>query len=422
MALGALACGDVEAEYHQRSEGFGAPCAVGSQCPNGLICHFGYCPLVDAGPLDAGEADAGEVIPNVCGDGLVGAEEACDDGNDADDDACTTTCQPARCGDGIVRRDASPRDPGYEICDDGNDSDTDACTNACAPATCGDGILRDDLEASDRRFEACDDGNQDNDDACVEGCQLARCGDGYLQAGVELCEPGGALGARCGDDCQLVGGGPSGDGSSPDRAAKDCELIKLLQGDRRDGLYYLDTDGEGPAEPAQIHCDMNFEGGGWTRAMAMRRGDVMWEAWTTRSGNSAEGILYGLPLQDFSADGTGEDIEFFLRIDGVFKGRIYTGVRALAWDPFMGPTPYDDAMRSRLPGAEYEDCVANLVHANGFWNWAVSSGGGGGCVGYAAGGFIVHGSRGRQDHADVLYGLGEYRGYASFSTIEVFVR
>ena len=58
---------------------------------------------------------------NVCGDGVVlNGAEACDDGNDVDDDACTNGCQLPDCGDGIVQEG--------EACDDGNDDFTDGCT------------------------------------------------------------------------------------------------------------------------------------------------------------------------------------------------------------------------------------------------------------------------------------------------------
>ena len=44
--------------------------------------------------------------------------------NRVDTDACTNTCQPARCGDGIVRL-------GQEACDDGNANELDGCTTQC---------------------------------------------------------------------------------------------------------------------------------------------------------------------------------------------------------------------------------------------------------------------------------------------------
>ncbi|HEY8380220.1 MAG TPA: DUF4215 domain-containing protein [Nannocystis sp.] len=113
---------------------------------------------------------------NVCGDGIVhlGVEE-CDDGNDVDTDACTNACELAACGDGIVG-------PG-EMCDDGNDIDTDDCTNACAPASCGDGVVQEGVEE-------CDDGNDIDTDACLTTCKSASCGDGFVHQGVEQCDDG----------------------------------------------------------------------------------------------------------------------------------------------------------------------------------------------------------------------------------------
>ena len=59
---------------------------------------------------------------SVCGNGVVEVEEACDDGNLLDGDACPSTCSV--CGDGI-------RKSGHEICDDGNTLDGDDCGSKC---------------------------------------------------------------------------------------------------------------------------------------------------------------------------------------------------------------------------------------------------------------------------------------------------
>jgi cysteine-rich repeat protein len=72
-----------------------------------------------------------------CGDGVVQAGEACDDGNTEDCDECTAECVPViGCGDGVVC--------GVEQCDDGNTASCDGCSSACEPETgylCGDGII-----------------------------------------------------------------------------------------------------------------------------------------------------------------------------------------------------------------------------------------------------------------------------------------
>mgnify|MGYP002855302948 CR=1 FL=1 len=42
-------------------------------------------------------------IAGGCGDGIVSEGEACDDGNESDEDQCTSSCQVARCGDGFLQ-------------------------------------------------------------------------------------------------------------------------------------------------------------------------------------------------------------------------------------------------------------------------------------------------------------------------------
>ena len=63
---------------------------------------------IETAPIDA----TPEIDAAVCGDGLIGGSEACDDGNTDDTDACIG-CALARCGDNHVRR-------GVEDCDDGD--------------------------------------------------------------------------------------------------------------------------------------------------------------------------------------------------------------------------------------------------------------------------------------------------------------
>ena len=65
-----------------------------------------------------------DVDQPICGNGIVEDNEACDDGDQDDLDACTTACVVARCGDGFVR-------VGVEGCDDGNQAEDDGCTSRC---------------------------------------------------------------------------------------------------------------------------------------------------------------------------------------------------------------------------------------------------------------------------------------------------
>jgi len=72
-----------------------------------------------------------------CGDGIVGAGEACDDGNATDGDGCDHDCSVSACGNGIVGGD--------EQCDDGNTADGDGCSSTChlAEAVCDDCVDND---------------------------------------------------------------------------------------------------------------------------------------------------------------------------------------------------------------------------------------------------------------------------------------
>ena len=119
------------------------------------------------------------LLTPACGNGQLQLGEACDDGNQADGDGCSASCEREICGDGAQ--------VGAEACDDGNLEDDDGCSATCQVERCGDGIVQ--------ANEACDDGNDVQTDACLNDCTAARCGDGF----VRVCDPavedcGGCLG------------------------------------------------------------------------------------------------------------------------------------------------------------------------------------------------------------------------------------
>jgi cysteine-rich repeat protein len=180
---------------------------------NGGSETFGYessgSEVTTATETTASETAETETGPSVCGDGLVGIDEQCDDGNGDPQDECTNECTWAVCGDGIVWLGIEECDPGEdmigpneacvpgcflnvcgdgmpgpgEACDDGNGIDGDGCNNDCAPGSCGDGLVD--------PGEQCDDGNADDTDACLSTCVANTCGDGAINAGVEECDDGG---------------------------------------------------------------------------------------------------------------------------------------------------------------------------------------------------------------------------------------
>ncbi len=131
--------------------------------------------------------------------------EACDDGNDADGDGCSSACIIEGCGNGIIEPDTEECDRGAlngaggcsptctltacgdgvldpaEQCDDGGTDEGDGCDGYCRVEVCGNGFLQDE--------EQCDDGNLVRGDGCTSGCRIEECGDGILNVG-EQCDDG----------------------------------------------------------------------------------------------------------------------------------------------------------------------------------------------------------------------------------------
>jgi fibro-slime domain-containing protein len=188
---------------------------------------FGNSTAKDGGPLRKPDA---RVLENVCGDGELLDDEACDDGNSRADDGCGADCQvepgwacltaaaaciAAECGDGILAGDEQCED------DDAPPEDGDGCSagcrfepgydcsvagDACHATVCNDG--------KKERGEPCDDGNQVVGDGCTPFCDVepdcssgacrSRCGDGLMLEGdAEECDDGNTQsGDGCSDLCK----------------------------------------------------------------------------------------------------------------------------------------------------------------------------------------------------------------------------
>ena len=78
----------------------------------------------------------GNCVASGCGNSVVEAGEACDDGNTVATDGCTATCTVAACGDGVVQAVV-------DGCDDGNtvteECGSGAASGAVCSATCTNG-------------------------------------------------------------------------------------------------------------------------------------------------------------------------------------------------------------------------------------------------------------------------------------------
>jgi cysteine-rich repeat protein len=180
-----------------------------------------------------------------CGDGIVGAGEACDDGNAINNDACTNFCTVRACGNGVVNAG--------EECDDANLIDTDSCSNDCRSTGCGNSLVGG-TETCDNGAanssnpnacrptcvlprcgdgvrdygEACDDGNSSNTDSCTNSCRLPDCNNGIVNVG-EVCDDGNAIPTdTCTNTCAAAA---CGDGFLQLSRGETCDDGNLNNGD-----------------------------------------------------------------------------------------------------------------------------------------------------------------------------------------------
>lgn len=178
----------------QKAKGCNSMCRREAFCGNSVIEEGEEC------DSDESWCKSCKLDPDTCGNGKVDEHEQCDEGravNGTPGSHCLETCQLTGCGDGIVDT------ANGEACDDGNDSDEDMCTHDCQRPYCGDGIV------STFLGEVCDDGEDMNDGAyghCGFGCtyRAPYCGDGVVQNGMEVCDDGkndGSYGS-CMPGCQ----------------------------------------------------------------------------------------------------------------------------------------------------------------------------------------------------------------------------
>lgn len=142
-------------------------------CPTETTTRFEFGPNFLIGPA--------------CGNGVVQAGEECDDGNTADGDCCSSTCQYEEEGSNCPADD--------EVCTDDMCDATGACvhpagnTGAVCRAAAGECDL---AEECDGISSVCpDDGFQPNDAPCTD--------DGLYCSGAETCQNGTC--ASSGDPC-----------------------------------------------------------------------------------------------------------------------------------------------------------------------------------------------------------------------------
>ncbi|MGK0357839.1 MAG: hypothetical protein ACI9U2_000122 [Bradymonadia bacterium] len=277
--------------------GVGVPCVSGEgECrrDGGLICDARTGDLVcDAAP--------GEAQPEIC-DGLDNDCNGNRDDVEGLGDRCTNgggICQ--RAGNQVcdlnIRElvcNAVPGEPEAEVCD-GADNDCDESTDedlagvgrrctagqgACLAAgetiCAGREGIQCGAEAGEPTPEVCDlvdnDCDQQTDEEAAGVGDVCVVGEGICaRDGVQSCSPNG--GVQCDGQAGAPGlelcDGEDNDCDGDTDEALNCDVFRscahaLQGGNVADGIYVIDADGEGDAEPQSIWCDQTTDGGGWT--------------------------------------------------------------------------------------------------------------------------------------------------------------
>jgi cysteine-rich repeat protein len=218
------------------------------RCVAGIPAAEGT-PCSEAG--SDGLCRGGSCAPPTCGDGIVDADEACDDRNLVDGDGCDNDCRwscvtALDCLDGSFCNGeeacvaathrcvaGTPRADGAACDRDGNPETADLCLDgACGRSFCGDGY-RDAASG-----EECDDGNAVAGDGCEPGdCRWscaadAACDDGEACSGTERCDLGAHV---CRAGTPQADGAPCRTAGGSDGACRAGSCVGAACGDGTTG-------------------------------------------------------------------------------------------------------------------------------------------------------------------------------------------
>jgi hypothetical protein len=234
----------------------GSECSAPQDCPGSdtecqtRTCVAGTCGfsfVAEGSPL--AEQETGDCRNQVC-DGKGGVTDATDatdvldDGNDCTDDLCDGSMPgnaPSAAGTACGSNGGSvcDGDGACVECASGTDCASGVCSNGtCAAPTCADAVKNGsetDVDCGGTDCSACALG-----DACASGsdCETSVCS-------ADVCAH-----------------------------AVDCAALRAANPSLTDGVYTIDTDGDGPQMPFDVHCDMTTDGGGWTLLANLRTTDA----------------------------------------------------------------------------------------------------------------------------------------------------
>ncbi|MGB5375694.1 MAG: leucine-rich repeat domain-containing protein [Polyangiales bacterium] len=242
----------------------GEPCTGDTDCATNL-CNMAAMPAVCAPPVG-------------CGNGLLEAGEACDDGNNMNGDGCTAACEiedgnpcttHAACASGVCDMNEAPPlcEPagscgngvldGSESCDDGNLMTGDGCSNIC--------LLED--------GEPCADNAQCESTICdtvdSNTCEpVNTCGNGAVEVG-EGCDDGNAVaGDGCGPECLFeLGAGPCTDNGQCESTICDalggntCEPVNTCGNGTIETAEMCDDGNTAPGDSCDPQCLLELGAG-----------------------------------------------------------------------------------------------------------------------------------------------------------------
>ena len=233
-------------------------------------------------------------VEGVCGDGVLDALEACDDGeanSDTEPDACRSLCVLPRCGDDVI-------DLG-EACDDGTllaDDIPDRCRTDCTTPVCGDGV-------TDGGYgEGCDDVNGDRWDGC-DTCVVAEVQVNTTIAGTQTFP---AVAMLPGDRVLVVWESEDQDG--------DCA-----------GIFGQVFGADGQREGGEFQVNADAQGCQWTPAVAANANGEFVVAWG--SPDADDNGIYARRFSDVNTPAGGD-----FQVNTVEAGRQSRAVVTVADD------------------------------------------------------------------------------------------
>jgi cysteine-rich repeat protein len=214
-------------------------CAGPARCGNGRVEGAEQCD--DGNTANNDGCSKTCQLEIVCGNGRIDAGEQCDDSNKVSGDGCSATCQiEDRCGDGRIS--------GTEQCDDNNTANNDGCSSLCRVETCGDGVLQ-------TPRETCDDGNTTGNDGCSATCVIERCGDGVTQPPRETCDDSNTVGGDgCSAVCIIEPQPKCGDGAI-NAPGEECDDNNLSNNDGCSEMCKIERCGDGVLQTPREVCD-----------------------------------------------------------------------------------------------------------------------------------------------------------------------